>query len=95
MAPTVREYSTGMTVVRDTAAAARRVQIEALRRLDGPTRLQMALRMSDDSRQVTLAGIRHRHPEWTDDDVHRELLRLLLGRELAASAVAHRRRTDR
>ena len=83
-----------MTVARDTSAAARRIQIEALRRLDGPTRLQMALRMSDDSREITLAGIRHRHPDWTDDDVHRELLRLLLGRELAAT-VAHRRRTDR
>ena len=83
-----------MTVVRDASAAARRIQIEALRRLDGPTRLQMALRMSDDSRDITLAGIRHRHPDWTDDDVHRELLRLLLGRELAAT-VAHRRRTDR
>ena len=83
-----------MTIARDTAGAARRVQVEALRRLDGPTRLQMALRMSDDSRDVTLAGIRHRHADWTDDDVQRELLRLLLGRELA-SAVAERRRPDR
>ena len=82
-----------MTVARDTSAAARRVQIEALRRLDGPTRLRMALRMSDDSRHVALAGIRHRHPEWTDDDVRRELLRLLLGRQLAATVV-HRRRPD-
>ena len=83
-----------MTVARDTSSAARRVQVDALRRLDGPTRLQMALRMSDDSRDVTLAGIRHRHPDWTDDDVHLELLRLLLGRELA-SAVAERGRPDR
>jgi hypothetical protein len=82
-----------MTIARDTSTKARRVQVEALRRLDGPTRLQMALRMSDDSRDVTLAGIRHRHPDWTDDDVHRELLRLLLGRELA-TAVAERRRPD-
>jgi hypothetical protein len=79
-----------MTVGDDTSVGARRVQIEALRRLDGPTRLRMALRMSDDSREITVAGIRHRHPDWTDEDVHRELLRLLLGRELAA-AVAQRR----
>jgi hypothetical protein len=83
-----------MTIARDTSTKARRVQVEALRRLDGPTRLEMALRMSDDSRDVTLAGIRHRHPDWTDDDIHRELLRLLLGRELA-TAVAERRRPDR
>ena len=90
----VASYSGGMTVARDTSSAARRVQIEALRRVDGPQRLQMALRMSDDSREVALAGVRHRHPDWTDDEVHTELLRLLLGGELAA-AVADRRRPHR
>jgi hypothetical protein len=83
-----------MTLARDTSAAARRVQVEALRRLDGSTRLEMALRMSDDSRAVTLAGIHHRHPDWTDDQVHRELLRLLLGRSMA-TAVLERPRTQR
>lgn len=82
-----------MRVGDDTSVGARRVQIEALRRLDGPRRLQMALRMSDDSREITLAGIRHRHPDWTDAEVHRELLRLLLGRELAAAVT--QRRPDR
>lgn len=81
-------------VARDTSADARRVQREALRRLDGPTRLRMALEMSDDARRVCLAGIRHRHPDWTDAEVRRELLRLLLGRELS-SAVIERLRTGR
>jgi hypothetical protein len=79
---------------RDTSAAARRVQLEALRRLDGPTRLRMALEMSDEARDVCLAGIRHRHPDWTDAAVRRELLRLLLGRELS-SVVLRRLRTER
>jgi hypothetical protein len=82
-----------MTVTRDTTAAARRVQVEALRRLDGPTRLRMALEMSEEARQVSLAGIRHRHPDWTDAAVHRELLRLMLGRQLA-TAVLERPRTN-
>ena len=82
-----------MTVTRDTSAAARRVQVEALRRLDGPTRLQMALEMSEEGRRVSLAGIRHRHPDWTDAAVHQELLRLMLGRELA-TAVLERLRTS-
>lgn len=81
-----------MTVTRDTSTAARRRQVETLRRLDGPTRLQMALEMSEEGRQVTLAGIRHRHPDWTDAAVHRELLRLMLGRDLA-TAVLERTRT--
>lgn len=78
-----------MTVTRDTSAAARRVQVEALRRMGGPKRLQLALEMSEESRQVTLAGIRHRHPDWTDAAVHRELLRLMLGRELATAVLGH------
>jgi len=39
--------------------------------------------MSDEAREISEAGIRHRHPEWTSDQVHRELLELLLGPNLA------------
>ena len=39
--------------------------------------------MSDDARAVSEAGIRHRHPEWSDREVQRGLLELLLGPELA------------
>ena len=81
-----------MTLTRDTSAAARRVQVEALRRMDGPTRFRMALEMSEEARSVTVAGIRHRHPDWTDAAIHREMLRLMLGRELA-TAVLERSRT--
>lgn len=83
-----------MPVTRDTSADARRVQVRALRRVGGPARLAMALRMSEESRSVTLAGIRHRHPDWTNADVHEELLRLLLGPNLA-SAVSERLRRAR
>lgn len=72
-----------MTVATDTTSAARKAQLDALRRLSGPDRLELACRMSDDARNVTLAGIRHRHPEWTADAVHSELLRRMLGAELA------------
>jgi hypothetical protein len=76
-----------MTLARDTAAAARDIQVEALRRLDGSTRVRMAVDMSEEARHVTLAGIRHRHPDWTDTAVHQELLRLLLGRELTSAVL--------
>lgn len=72
-----------MTLARDTSPEARRVQLAILRRLDGPTRLEMACRMSDDARAISESGIRHRHPEWTDGQVHRALLALLLGPDLA------------
>ena len=76
-----------MMRARDTTAAARRAQVEALRRLDGPTRLSLALQMSDDSREVTLAGIRHRHTDWSKAEIHAELLRLMLGRELSEAVL--------
>lgn len=80
-----------MTLTRDTSAAARDAQVQAFRRLDGPTRVRMAFDMSEEARQVTLAGIRHRHPEWTDVAVHQELLRMLLGRERASAVLEHTR----
>lgn len=78
----------------DTTDAARRLQVESLQRLDGPTRLAMALQMSDDSREITLAGIRYRHPDWKAAETHAELLRLMLGRE-RAEAVLQRPVTNR
>jgi hypothetical protein len=73
----------------DTAHTARALQLEILRRMDGPTRLAMAMEMSDDARAISEAGIRHRNPQWTDEQVHEALLELLLGRELARK-VLHR-----
>ena len=72
-----------MTLAGDTTHEARRIQLAALRRLDGPTRLEMACRMSDDARAISEAGIRHRHPEWSDREVRHALLELLLGLDLA------------
>jgi hypothetical protein len=80
-----------MSIAGDTTAAARRIQIDAFRRMGGPARLLAACRMSDDARDVTLAGIRYRHPNWTDEAVHRELLRLMLGAELAERVVSSSR----
>jgi chloramphenicol 3-O-phosphotransferase len=79
-----------MAVARDTAPEARRVQLDALRRLSGPERLATACAMSDDARAATEAGIRHRHPGWTDHQVQRGLLVLLVGTELARKVDAAR-----
>lgn len=43
----------------------------------------MACRMSDDAMAISVAGIRHRHPEWSDREVRRSLLDVLLGPDLA------------
>jgi len=42
-------------------------------------RLAMAAEMSDEIRAVTEAGIRGRHPDYSDDQVRAELVGILLG----------------
>lgn len=74
----------------DTTASAARVQGEILRGFDGPERLAMALRMGDEARAVSLAGIRHRHPDWSETQAHHELLRVMLGPDLAAEVIDSR-----
>ena len=67
----------------DTAPDASRRQAEIFRRLSGSERVEMAWRMSDAARELTVAGIRHRHPDWTEAQVHDALLELLHGTEVA------------
>ena len=56
--------------------AASHVQLEAQRRLGETGRLRMALDMSLAARALAAAGIRREHPDWNDERVKRELLRL-------------------
>ena len=67
----------------DTSTEAWQVHHEALRRLTGTERVAMAFEMSAAARDLTEAGIRHRHPDWSDEQVRDALLELLLGEQLA------------
>jgi hypothetical protein len=67
----------------DTSPDASRRQTEILRRMSGSDRVEMALRMSEAARELTVTGIRHRHPDWTDEQVHHALLQQLHGPEVA------------
>ncbi len=69
---------------RDTSRDAHRIQRAIFRRMTGSARVALALEMSDDARSLTEAGIRDRHPTWTDDQVQDALLERLLGAALAA-----------
>lgn len=79
-----------MTLARDTSTNARAVQLASLRQMSGAARLVEACRMSDAARAISEAGIRHRHPAWSDAQVHHALLELLLGVELAATVARYR-----
>ncbi len=53
--------------------------------MSGPERVAKALELSDAARSISHAGIRHRHPEWTDQQVTDALMELMIGQALAGA----------
>ena len=66
----------------DTSLEAARVQYEIYARMPPARRLQLALEMSDFLRQTVEAGVRARHPDYTDEQVRLAAIRLRLGDDL-------------
>lgn len=75
-------------VARDTDREAHAVQIELLKGLGGPGRVALLASMSDQAREITRSGIRARHPEYSEEQVHQAFSRLILGAELYEQAYA-------
>jgi hypothetical protein len=67
---------------RDTTVKAARVQFDIFRNMQPQQRLELALKMSTSLRNVALAGVRNRHPEYTDPQVKLAYARLTLGEKL-------------
>lgn len=61
--------------VGDTTPEAQAVQWEVQRSLSGEQRVLIALEMSLLVRELNRAGIRCEHPDWTEAEVQRELIR--------------------
>jgi hypothetical protein len=74
----------------DTSTTALERQREAFRRMTPEQRVALAAEMSDEIRAVTEAGIRHRHPAYTDEEVRAALAAIVLGGDEAARGRAHR-----
>lgn len=63
----------------DTSPEARRVQIAALRRLGVSGRAKVAFALNRLTRELSMTGIRMRHPDYDDEQVRLALRRLMLG----------------
>ena len=74
-----------MTLPVDTSADADRAQTEAYRRLGEAGRFAATFQLIALARQLSTAGIRARHPGYTEDEVHLAYARLVLGDDLVAA----------
>jgi hypothetical protein len=71
---------------RDTDPAAYERQTEAYRRMSGRERVEICFRLNELARRTAEAGIRSRHPDYSDVQVQWALRRLWLGDELTRRA---------
>jgi hypothetical protein len=74
----VRRY-TGL--VTNTSPEAAALQISIQRKMTGAERLRLALEMSYAVRELALARLRRDHPDWSEWELKRELLRYAFGSE--------------
>jgi hypothetical protein len=70
----------------DTTPEAAAVQLEIYRQMHPLQRLELALSMGDTGRSLATAGVRSRHPEYSDEQVRLAVIRLTLGEELFREA---------
>jgi len=60
----------------DTSPAIRKMQLEIERAMTGEERLLQALEMSAFARELAKSKIRSDHPDWSEPQIAREVLRL-------------------
>ena len=80
-----RRSMTARLVPADTTDEAHRLQGEIYRRMSGRDRLAIAFELTDMVRRIAMAGIRARHPHYTDEQVFRAWARLTLGDEVLSA----------
>jgi hypothetical protein len=66
----------------DTSLEAAHVQWRILRQMPAKKRLEIALSMGDSLRRLVAAGVRSRHPNYSEEQVRHAVIRLSLGEEL-------------
>ena len=66
----------------DTSLDAAKVYYAVLRRLGPEGRASKLVEIHETLGEVCAAGVRHRHPDYTPEQVRLALIRLRLGREL-------------
>ena len=63
----------------DTTLEAAQVQLAIYRRMTPEQRLERTFGLSESLHHLVAAGVRHRRPDLSEEDVQREVARLFLG----------------
>lgn len=71
----------------DTTPAAHAVHLRAYRKAGPERRAEIAAELSEGIRELSRAGVRMRHPDFSEEEVTREVCRILYGD-------SRKRRTD-
>jgi hypothetical protein len=77
-APEARGIVSSMSVT-DTSPKVAAIHLELYRAAGPARRAQIAADLSDAVRETTLAGIRRRHPELSENDIRESFLQLVYG----------------
>ena len=73
----------GHGIPADTDPAVHQVQRQIYLRMGAAERIAIAFRLSDAVRRLAISGIRRRHPDYTEAQVHQAFARLRLGDAIA------------
>jgi hypothetical protein len=73
----------------DTSPEVERIQNEIFRKMAPARRLQLAIELTQTSRKLLAAGVRHRHPEYNDEQVRLAAIRLTIPEKLFLAAYPH------
>ena len=63
----------------DTTSRAAAIQLQLYRRADPSRRVAIAIDLSEAVRRTTIAGIRRRHPEYSEREIARSFLEIVYG----------------
>jgi len=66
---------------RDTTPQAQRKHYELMRRLSPEQKLSMAFAVTDATRQLVLADVKHRFPQASEEEIRRRFIARVLPRE--------------
>jgi hypothetical protein len=74
-----RQHARRLDIPSDTDADAHGIQREIYRHMGGQGRVAVAFRLTDAVRRLSMAGVRARHPDYTEAQVRQAYARLRLG----------------